>query len=260
MQPVLNVAIAAARQAGEVILRYREMLERIQVTAKGPKDFYSEVDIKAEQMIINALSKAYPDHGFIAEESGIHHAQADSVWIIDPLDGTNNYLHAYPYFCVSIALKVKGKIECGVVFDPIHQECFAAARGYGARFNDRRLRVSSRATELNQALIGTNFPYHAPPSSFQERFHQLAQHTAGIRKTGAAALELSYVAAGRLDGFVGMSLRPWDIAAGAIIIQESGGMVSDLNGSDDFLKHGHVMAGSPKIFKHIAQGFLSTVE
>ncbi len=254
MQPVLNVAISAARQAGEIILRYREMLDRIQIHQKGPKDLFSEVDIKAEQAILNVISKAYPDHGFIAEESGVHHTNTEHTWLVDPLDGTNNYLHGYPYYCVSIALKVKDKIECGVIFDPIRQECFSAFRGEGARLNDRRMRVSSKVIELHQALIGSTFPYHpSAESAYHAKFHQVAGAVAGVRKVGAAALELAYLAAGRLDGFLGIHLGPWDIAAAALLVQESGGFVTDLDGEDHYLKKGHILAANPKIFKLIAQ-------
>lgn len=256
MQPTLNVAISAARQAGEVILRYHDMIDRIQIHEKGPKDLFSEVDVKAEQTIIKAISKAFPDHGFMAEESGMHQHGADHLWIIDPLDGTNNYLHGYPYYCVSIALKVKDKIECGVVYDPMRQECFSAARGEGARLNDRRLRVSTKAAELHHALIGTTFSFkQVDEQGYHAQFYDAAGLVAGIRKTGAAALELAYVAAGRLDGFLGIHLNPWDIAAGALLIQESGGLVSDLDGADQHLKKGHILAANPKIYKGLAQVF-----
>jgi myo-inositol-1(or 4)-monophosphatase len=256
MQPVLNVAISAARQAGEIILRYREMLDRIQIHQKGPKDLFSEVDVKAEQAIMNTISKAYPDHGFIAEESGVHHAAAEYTWLIDPLDGTNNYLHGYPYYCVSIALKVKDKIECAVILDPIRQECFSAYRGEGARLNDRRMRISPKVVELDQALIGSTFPYHpSHETSYHAKFHQVAGAVAGVRKVGAAALELAYLAAGRLDGFLGINLGPWDIAAASLLVQESGGFVSDLDGDDQYLKKGHILAANPKISKAMSQIF-----
>ncbi|MCX7116070.1 MAG: inositol monophosphatase family protein [Gammaproteobacteria bacterium] len=256
MQPALNTAITAARKAGDILLQYRERLDRIQISKKAHQDYVSEVDVLAEQAVIQILSKAYPHHGFMAEESGISNTDAIEQWIIDPLDGTTNYIHDYPFFCVSIALKVKNRVECGVIFDPVKQECFIAERGAGARLNDKRLRVS-KTVELSEALFGTNFSF-APKQddSFKAGFEHIVTTVAGIRKVGAAALELAYIAAGRLDGFVGINLRPWDLAAGALLVQEAGGMVSDLTGQDYYLKQGHILAGNAKVFRAGIQHFV----
>ena len=254
MQPLLNIAITAARQAGDIIIRHREQLDRIKVTTKSNQECVSEVDIKAEQAIINAILKAYPTHGIIAEESGSQNEDAETVWIIDPLDGTNNYLHGFPFFSVSIAVRVKNRIEHGVVYDPLRHECFHASRGRGARLNDHRLRVSKQ-TQLSAALIGAGFPLRN--ASLAQRcipmFETLIGKCAGVRRTGSAALDLAYVASGRLDAFWDTGLRPWDIAAGCLLIQEAGGLVSDLQGGEDYLRNGDVVAGTPKVFKSLLQ-------
>ena len=254
MQPLLNIAISAARQAGDIIVRHMEQLDRIKITAKGTKDFFTEVDIKAEQAIINAIHKAYPDHGIMAEESGSNNEDAESVWIIDPLDGTNNYLHGFPFFSVSIALRIKGRIEHGVVYDPLRHECFYASRGQGARLNDRRLRVSKQ-TQLSAALLGTGFHCgnEAQAKRYLPTFEAFLGKCAGLRRTGSAALDLAYLASGRLDGFWEFGLRPWDIAAGCLLVQEAGGLVSDMQGGEDYLQHGDVIAGTPKVFKALLQ-------
>ncbi len=254
MQPLLNIAIDAARQAGKIIVSHMDQADRIQPTAKGQHDFFCEVDIKAEQAIINTIHKAYPHHGIMAEESGVHNPDAETVWIIDPLDGTNNYLHGFPFFSVSIAVKVKDRIEHGVVFDPIRQECFMASRGRGARLNDRRIRVSKQ-TQLSDAMLGTGFSFRneAIAKRYLSTFEALFGQCAGMRRTGSAALDLAYVASGRLDGFWEFGLKPWDIAAGALLIQESGGMVCDMQGGEDFLNQGDIIAATPKVFKPLLQ-------
>lgn len=254
MEPLLNIAVSAARQAGEIIIRYVDQIDRLKITAKNSYEFFSEVDIKAEQAIINTIHKAYPHHGILAEESGIQNADSESVWIIDPLDGTSNYVHGFPFFSVSIALKVKNRIEHGVIYDPIRHECFAASRGRGARLNDRRIRVSKQ-TQLSDALLGTGF--HFKNAQLAQRylptFEALFGKCAGVRRTGSAALDLAYVASGRLDGFWEFGLRPWDIAAGALMIREAGGLISDAQGGEDFLSQGDVVAGTPKVFKSLLQ-------
>lgn len=254
MQPLLNIAVSAARQAGDVIVRHLEQLDRIKITPKSNEESFCEVDVKAEQAIINTIHKAYPDHGIIAEESGSHNADAESVWIIDPLDGTNNYLHGFPFYAVSIALRVKNRIEHAVVYDPLRHECFSASRGYGARLNDRRLRVSKQ-TQLSAAMLGTAFPMRN--ASRNQRYlptvEALSGKCAGVRATGSAALNLAYVASGRLDGSWDFGLRPWDIAAGCLLVQEAGGLVSDPQGGEEYLKHGDVIAGTPKVFKSLLQ-------
>jgi myo-inositol-1(or 4)-monophosphatase len=254
MEPLLNIAVNAARQAGEIIIRHMEQVDRLKVTAKSSTEYFSEVDIKAEQAIISTIHKAYPEHGILAEESGHQEGDGESVWIIDPLDGTSNYLHGFPFFSVSIALKVKGRIEHGVIYDPLRHECFAASRGRGARLNDRRIRVSKQ-TQLSTSLLGTGFP--SRDASIGQRylptFEALFGKCAGVRRTGSAALDLAYVASGRLDGFWELGLRPWDIAAGSLLIREAGGLISDIHGGDDFLKHGDIVAGTPKVFKSLLQ-------
>jgi myo-inositol-1(or 4)-monophosphatase len=254
MQPLLNIAINAARQAGDIITRHIEQREHIKVTAKGHNDFFCDVDVKAEQAIINAIHKAYPEHGILAEESGVQHDDAECVWIIDPLDGTRNYLHGFPMYCVSIAVRIKNRIEHAVIYDPIRHECFSASRGRGARLNDHRIRISKQ-TQLSAAMLGTGSPGRDTPVAkhYLSTFETLFNQSASIRQTGSAALDLAYVASGRLDGFWEFGLRPWDIAAGSLLIQEAGGLVSDLQGGEDYLRHGDIVAGTPKIFKALLQ-------
>lgn len=254
MHPLLNIAITAARLAGDIIVRQMEHLDHLTIKTKPNEGFFSEVDVKAEQAIIRTILKAHPNHGIIAEESGIHNEGAETVWIIDPLDGTSNYLHGFPCFAVSIAIRINHHIEHGVVFDPLRHECFMASRGRGARLNDRRLRVSKQ-TLLSHALLGTGFSFRDKDIAkrYLPTFEALFGHCAGIRRTGSAALDLAYVASGRLDGFWEFGLKPWDIAAGSLLIQEAGGLISDLQGGHDFLKIGDVVAGTPKVFKSLLQ-------
>jgi myo-inositol-1(or 4)-monophosphatase len=261
MEPLLNIAVSAARQAGDIIVRHMEQVDRLKITAKNSNEYFSEVDIKAEQAIINAIHKAYPEHGIHAEESGVQEGDGESIWIIDPLDGTSNYLHGFPFFSVSIALKVKNRIEHGVVYDPLRHECFAASRGRGARLNDRRIRISKQ-TQLNAALLGTGFPFRdmTLAKRYLPTFEALFGKCAGVRRTGSAALDLAYVASGRLDGFWEFGLRPWDIAAGSLLIREAGGLISDAQGGDDFLKHGDIVAGTPKVFKSLLQTVSSALK
>ena len=261
MEPLLNIAVSAARQAGEIIIRHMEQVDRLKITAKNGNEYFSEVDIKAEQAIISCIRKAYPEHGILAEESGSQDGDGESVWIIDPLDGTSNYLHSFPFFSVSIALKVKNRIEHGVVYDPLRHECFAASRGRGARLNDRRIRVSQQ-TQLSTALLGTGFSSRDTTVSqrYLPTFEALIGKCAGVRKTGSAALDLAYVASGRLDGLWEFGLRPWDIAAGSLLIREAGGLISDFQGSDDFLSNGSIVAGNPKVFKSLLQTISSALK
>lgn len=253
MHPILNIAVRAARNAGNVIVRYVNRIDSLNVTTKGYNDFVSEVDRQAESEIINVLRKAYPNHGILAEEGG---AQGDNEyqWIIDPLDGTTNFLHGFPQFAVSIALQHKGKIEQAVVYDPLRQELFTATVGSGAFLNERRLRVG-KAKGLEGTLIGTGFPFKHPQhlDAYLGMFKTIHLQTAGIRRAGAASLDLAYVAAGRLDGFWEIGLKPWDMAAGVLLIQEAGGLTSDFNGGHEFLETGNIVAGNPKIFKSILQ-------
>ncbi|HRP23576.1 MAG TPA: inositol monophosphatase family protein [Thauera sp.] len=249
MHPTLNIAVKAARRAATVINRASTQLDLLTVQSKSPNDFVTEVDRAAEQAIIDVLRDAFPGHGILAEESGESGPDSEFNWIIDPLDGTTNFIHGFPQYAVSIAQTKNGVLEHAVVYDPNTNELFTASRGSGAFLNDRRIRVSRR-TRLNEALIGTGFPFRKfdQIDAYLAMFKELTQKTAGIRRPGAAALDLAYVAAGRLDGFWEMGLSPWDMAAGVLLIQEAGGLVSDLSGEGNFLTTGNVVAGSPKIF------------
>jgi myo-inositol-1(or 4)-monophosphatase len=250
---MINIAVRAARAAGNVLLRYYDRIDSLTITTKGKNEFVSEVDRAAEEVIIETLRKAYPDHAVLAEESG-HTDGNDFQWVIDPLDGTTNYLHGFPQFSVSIALKHKGVLEHGVVYDPLREEMFTASRGSGALLNDRRMRVTARRG-LEGALIGTGFPYreHSHLEAYLGMFRELIQKTAGIRRPGSAALDLAYVAAGRLDGFWELDLSEWDIAAGTLLIREAGGMVTDIRGGDQHLQSGNLIAGGIKIHGALLQ-------
>jgi len=247
MQPMLNTAIRAARSAARVMMMYIDRLDSVTIDSKGRNDFVSEVDRLAEQEIIKTLLKAYPDHTIFAEESGEQPGN-DYHWIIDPLDGTTNFLHAFPHFCISIALKHKGVLQQAVVYDPVREELFAASKGAGAFLNDKRMRVTSLAG-LNGALLGTGFPFKVQQhiDDYLATFKALFMQASDIRRPGSAALDLAYVAAGRLDGFWELNLSPWDIAAGILLIQEAGGMVSDFNGGKNYFASGNVVAANPKV-------------
>jgi len=255
MHPMLNIAVRAARQAGDLIARASEHTDRLTVSSKAHNDFVSEVDRQAEQTIIAVIHKAYPDHAILAEESG---SRGDNPceWVIDPLDGTTNFLHGFPQFAVSIALRYKGVLDQAVVYDPVSQDLFTASRGGGAQLNGRRIRVSGRKG-LDGALIGTGFPFrqHQHMDAYLETFRALFPHIADIRRAGSAALDLAWVAAGRLDGFWEIGLSEWDMAAGALLIQEAGGWTSDFSGEKGFLETGNIIAGSPKVF----DGILETI-
>lgn len=254
MQPIVNIAVEAARAAGDIIVRHMDRLDRVKVSSKHNNDLVTEVDVKAEQAIIETIHKVYPTHGILAEESGLNQGEDDYTWIIDPLDGTANYVHGFPHFAVSIAVKYKNRIEHGVVYDPVRGECFSASRGKGAILNDRRIRVNQLAN-MNQALLGTGFPFRnkALAERYFSTFQALFGKCAGIRRAGAAALDLAYVAAGRLDGFWEFNLQPWDIAAGSLLIKEAGGLVGDFSGGESYMKTGNIVAGNPKIFKSLLQ-------
>lgn len=249
MHPIINVALKAARKAGDVMLQSLDRLDTIRSTTKSHLDFVTDIDKRAEKEIITLLKRAYPNHTIIAEESGQYHGEKDSVWIIDPLDGTHNYLRGFPHFCVSIGFQHKGKLEHGLVYDPIRQEVFSASRGQGARLNDRRIRVSEN-TRLENALVGTGFPVRNPDSllEYLDSFKNLVPHFANIRCSGSAALDLCYVAASRLDAFLEMRLHAWDIAAGSLIVKEAGGLVADWQGEEKYLEKGAILAATPKIF------------
>lgn len=251
MHPMLNIAVKAARRAGNLIHRSTDRIDHLTVTKKSHADFVSEVDRAAEQAIIQTLLEAYPDHAILAEESGAQ-GESEFLWIIDPLDGTTNFLHGFPQFSVSIALQHRGILTQAVVYDPIRNELFTATRGRGAFLNDKRIRVTKRV-HLADALIGTGFPYtqFAHIDAYMAILKELMQKTSGLRRPGSAALDLAWMAAGRYDGFFETALKPWDIAAGCLLITEAGGMVSDLQGSDSYLKSGHICAGNPDIHTHL---------
>ena len=257
MEPMINIALRAARKVGENIVRASDDLERFEVIEKGVNDFVTEVDIKAEQDIIYHLHKAYPDHAILGEESGLIGSEdAEYKWIIDPLDGTTNFVRGIPHYAISIACLHRGKLEHALVLDPVRQEEFTASRGRGAQLNGRRIRVSNLKT-LDGALLGTGIPFkdHCDDklAPYAKSLETLAGQCAGIRRAGAASLDLAYVAAGRLDAFWEIGLSPWDMAAGALLIREAGGLVSDINSSENFLESGNIVAGNPKCFKAVLQ-------
>ena len=248
---MLNVAIKAARAAGAVINRAALDVEAVRVSVKQTNDFVTEVDQAAEAIIIETLLTAYPGHGILAEESGSEHGAQDSefVWIIDPLDGTTNFIHGFPIYCVSIALAVKGKIEQAVVYDPTRNDLFCATKGRGAYVNDRRLRVAKR-TRLQDCLISTGFPYRPGDKvkSYLAMLGEVMGQCAGVRRPGAAALDLAYLAAGFTDGFFESGLQPWDVAAGSLLVTEAGGLIGNFTGEADFLEHGECLAANPRIY------------
>lgn len=249
MHPMLNIAVRAARAAGNIIVRYAKRVDELTITTKEQNDFVSEVDREAEDKIIQVLRKAFPNHGILAEESGESGSGDEYQWIIDPLDGTTNFLHGFPQFAVSIALKHKGRLDQAVVYDPVSQELYTASRGAGAMLNDRRIRVTKQTT-LTGALLGTGFPFKQPEhlDAYLQMFKALHPETAGIRRAGSAALDLAYVAAGRLDGFWEIGLNPWDMAAGVLLVREAGGLVGDFGGGHDFMETGNIVAAPPKVF------------
>lgn len=246
-QPMLNIAIRAARSAGDLIVRSADSIGQLRIDQKGKNDYASEVDRMAEREIITIIRTAYPEHAIIAEESGTH-AGNDYVWVIDPLDGTTNFLHGFPQYAVSIALKIKGKLEVAVIYDPLRDELFTAKRGGGAMLNNRRLRVS-QPNSLKGALLGTGFPFKTDThlDAYVAMFRALTTECAGIRRAGAAALDLAYVAAGRLDGFWEIGIMEWDMAAGILLIKEAGGVVTDFSFNDNYLASGNIIAGSPRM-------------
>jgi myo-inositol-1(or 4)-monophosphatase len=253
MQPMLNIAIRAARSAGDLILRSSDNVGQLRIDQKGKNDFASEVDRAAEREIINIIRTAYPDHAILAEESGQHQGN-DFVWVIDPLDGTTNFLHGFPQYAVSIALKYKGRLEVAVIYDPLRDELFTAKRGGGAMLNSRRLRVTNQLS-MKGALIGTGFPFKTDLhlDAYVGMFKAISMEAAGIRRAGAAALDLAYVAAGRLDGFWEIGIMEWDMAAGILLIKEAGGVVTDFSFNDNYLASGNVIAGSPKMHQMLYQ-------
>ncbi|QIB66935.1 inositol monophosphatase family protein [Kineobactrum salinum] len=257
MEPMVNIALRAARKAGEQIVRASDDLDRIDVEVKGGNDFVSEVDRNAEREISYHLRKAYPDHAILGEEGGLSGDEdADYRWIIDPLDGTTNFLRGIPHYAISIACSYKGRLEHAVIVDPVRREEFTASRGRGAQLNGHRIRVSRR-TSLEGALLGTGIPFkdHCDDrlGPYSKSIELLAGQCAGIRRAGAASLDLAYVAAGRLDAFWEIGLSIWDIAAGVLLVREAGGLVADVDASENYLESGNIVCGNPKCFKAVLQ-------
>ncbi len=257
MQPMLNIALRAARKASDIVARATEHLDTLEVKAKSVNDFVTEIDQAAEKEVIYHISKAHPDHAFLGEEGGLQgNRDSDYQWVIDPLDGTTNFIHGIPHFAISIACLYKGQLEHAVVLDPMRREEFTASRGKGAQLNDRRIRVSPRKS-MDGALIGTGIPFksrsetHIP--AYAKSLAAVSAQTAGIRRAGAASLDLAYVAAGRLDAFWEIGLSQWDIAAGVLLVRECGGLVADFNGGNNYMKSGNIVAGNPKCFKGVLQ-------
>jgi myo-inositol-1(or 4)-monophosphatase len=254
MHGMVNIAVRAARRAGEVMIRHMNQLESLQVVEKSRGDFVTQVDQAAEAAIIEVIKDHYPEHSILAEESGAT-GEHEYQWIIDPLDGTTNYLHGFPQFCVSIGVARNGEVEHGVVYDPLRQEIFSASRGQGAQLDGRRIRVSKRTT-LQASLVATGFPYRANLVHIERYVNMLRAvmlESSGVRRPGSAALDLCYVAAGRVDAFFELGLSKWDIAAGALIIREAGGRISDFRGGDGYLESGNVVAGNPKTYAALSK-------
>ena len=254
MDPMLNIAVRAARAAGDIIVRAMNRVDLITVSPKGRNDFVSEIDRQSEREIVQTLLKAYPGHACLGEEGGLQGAlKAEYIWVIDPLDGTTNFLHGFPQYAVSIALLHRGKPDKAVIYDPLRQELFTASRGGGANLDNRRIRVSKQNGMLG-ALLGTGIPYSDQSyiDAYLAMLKDLLKDAAGIRRAGSAALDLAYVAAGRLDGFWEIGLKPWDMAAGVLMIQEAGGIVTDLVGGDRFIDSGSVIAANPRLHSIIS--------
>lgn len=253
MHPFLNIAISAAREAGKTVLHRSYRIEQLKYDYKGARDFVTEVDLLAEQQIAESIENAYPNHAIIAEER-FSKPGSDVEWIIDPLDGTLNYLHNVPQFCISIAVRRRGQLEHAVVYDPIHEELFTASRGSGAHLNNKRIRAST-VRNLKSALIGTGFPFRELDNVdlWVAIFRELAKRTAGVRRPGSAALDLAYVACGRFDGFWEAGLEIWDTAAGALLVQESGGIISDFQGNNKYLENGMVIAANSNLYDELSK-------
>lgn len=251
MHPMLNIAVRAARNAGEIIQRASQNIEKLTIDQKGRNDYASEVDRMAEQEIIKQIRSLFPDHGFLAEESG-EHSGNDYVWVIDPLDGTTNFLHGFPQYAVSIALKHKNKLELGVIYDPCRDELFTAERGGGAMLNNRRIRVTKQSS-MRGALIGTGFPFKSMENiePYLGMFKAVSADSAGIRRAGAAALDVAYVACGRLDAYWEIGVKEWDIAAGVLLVQEAGGVATDFSFNDKYLLSGNIIVGNPRMHQLI---------
>ncbi len=253
MHPMLNIAVRAARNAGKVIIRSFEQLDKVEVESKGSNDFVTSVDTASEQAIIETIRKSYPEHTIIGEESGVlTGAEDDYQWVIDPLDGTTNFIKGIPHFAVSIALKVKGKLDQAVIFDPIRGELFTASRGKGAQLNGMRIRVKAHK-DLSATIIATGFPFKQKQhtNAYMAMFTSLFTKTSDIRRAGSAALDLAYVASGRVDGFFEIGLKPWDTAAGELLVIEAGGLVTDFTGGHNHVQSGNIVASSSRLQKEI---------
>ena len=261
MHPMLNIAVKAARRAGAIINRAALDRTQLEIHSKRANDFVTQVDKSAEAAVIDVVRQAYPDHAILGEESGAlpgrsggpaKTAPSEYRWVIDPLDGTTNFIHGFPQYCVSIAVQHRGATQHGVIYDPGKNELFTASKGRGAFLDDRRVRVS-KCAQLKDALVGTGFPFKelGRVDLYVRQMKYLMQHSSGIRRAGAAALDLAYVAAGRLDAFWEMGLSPWDMAAGALMIQEAGGLVGDLSGDSTYLESGDITAATPKVFPQL---------
>jgi len=257
MHPALNIMVKAARRASQIINRASHDIEHLKITTKQQSDYVTEVDKAAEAAIIEVLREAYPDYGILAEESGQaagDGAGNDYQWVIDPLDGTTNFIHGFPQYSVSIGLTYKGQLNQAVVYDTTRNEMFTASKGGGAFLNERRIRVT-KCLKLEDALLGTGFPYRVftHVDAYMGMFKEFTQRSSGLRRAGSAALDLAYVACGRLDGFWEFGLSPWDMAAGSLLITEAGGLVGDLSGGESYMKSGHIVAGSPRVFAQMLQ-------
>lgn len=249
-ESIIHIATRAARAAGDLIVRGLDRLDLVTISTKQPNDYVTDIDKASEKLIINIIQKAYPDHSILSEECG-EIAGNEFQWIIDPLDGTRNFMHGISHFAVSIAVKHKQKIECGIVYDPIRQDLFTAVRGKGAQLNSRRIRVST-TIKLEEALLCTGFPFRDSKihrEAYLQALQTLIPVCGDLRRTGSAALDLAYVAAGRFDGFWEMCLHSWDIAAGILLVKEAGGLVTDLQGGESYLTDGNIIAATPKVFK-----------
>jgi len=245
--PFLNTAIEAVHKGGDLLMKYRDRVDAIPVERKARGDYTSEIDHACEATIRNDLQRRYPDHAIVGEEDG-KSGDSDHVWLIDPIDGTSNYLRGIPHYAISIALAVKGRVEHGVVYDPVRDELFAASRGQGATLNNRRIRVSGRSN-LSGAILGAAFPFRQRRlmPAYSAMFDALFDQAEDVRRAGAASLDLAYVACGRLDGYWELDLKPWDVAAGALLVQEAGGVVMDIAGGERWLQSGHILAAPFKL-------------
>ncbi len=253
MHPLMNIAVKAARSASKIILRATDRLDTVKISEKSHNDFVTEADEQSEQEIINTIHDAYPDHAILGEESG-KSGKSDYTWIIDPIDGTTNFIHGHPHFCISIGVQFKNIIEHGLVYDPLRQELFTATRGTGAFLNDRRMRVAQRK-QFAGSVIASSFGHKNTKEIdvFLKILAAILPHAAGTRRSGSSVLDFAYVACGRIDGLWGMNLAPWDMAAGSLIVKEAGGIVDDFNGDGNYMHTGSVIAGNANIFSLISQ-------